>query len=58
VPCGLSDGLPVSMKLVGRHFDESTIYRAAHALRAVRRLDGDVGGGCPPFAINLNPAVP
>ncbi|MBT9385092.1 amidase [Pseudooceanicola sp. CBS1P-1] len=31
VPCGLSDGLPVGMMLVGRHFDEATIYRAAHA---------------------------
>jgi amidase len=31
VPCGLSDGLPVSMMLVGRHFDEPTIYRAAYA---------------------------
>jgi amidase len=31
IPCGMSDGLPVSMMLVGRHFDEPTIYRAAHA---------------------------
>jgi amidase len=31
VPCGMSDGLPVSMMLIGRHFDEPTIYRAAHA---------------------------
>lgn len=31
VPCGLSEGLPVGMMLVGRHFDEQTIYRAAHA---------------------------
>lgn len=31
IPCGLSDGLPVSMMLVGRHFDESTIYKAAYA---------------------------
>ena len=31
VPCGLSDGLPVGLMLVGRHFDEATIYRAAHA---------------------------
>ena len=27
----MSDGLPVSMMLVGKHFDEPTIYRAAHA---------------------------
>lgn len=31
VPCGLSQGLPVGMQLVGKHFAESTIYRAAHA---------------------------
>jgi len=31
IPCGTSDGLPVGMMLVARHFDESTIYRAAHA---------------------------
>jgi amidase len=31
VPCGMSNGLPVGMMLVGRHFEESTIYRAAHA---------------------------
>jgi amidase len=31
VPCGMSDGLPVSMMLIGKHFDEPTIYRAAHA---------------------------
>ena len=31
VPCGLSDGLPVGMMLVARHFDEPAIYGAAHA---------------------------
>lgn len=31
IPCGMSDGLPVSMMLVGKHFDETTIYRAAYA---------------------------
>jgi amidase len=31
IPCGTSDGLPVSMMLVGKHFDEATIYRAAYA---------------------------
>ena len=31
VPCGMSDGLPIGMMLVGRHFDEPTIYRLAHA---------------------------
>jgi len=31
VPCGSIDGLPVGMMLVGKHYDEMTIYRAAHA---------------------------
>lgn len=35
VPCGLSNGLPVGMMLVGKHFAESTIYRAAHAFEQI-----------------------
>ena len=31
LPCGMSDGLPVSVMLIGKHFDEPTIYRAAYA---------------------------
>ena len=31
LPCGMVDGLPVGLMLVGKHFDETTIYRAAHA---------------------------
>ncbi|MFN3262204.1 MAG: amidase [Pikeienuella sp.] len=31
IPCGMSEGLPVSMMLVGRRFEEATIYRAAGA---------------------------
>ena len=31
VPCAMTDGLPVGMMLVAKHYDESTIYRAAHA---------------------------
>ncbi len=31
IPCGMSDGLPVGMMLVGKHWGESTVYRAAHA---------------------------
>ncbi len=35
VPCGMSDGLPVSLMLIGKHFDEPTIYRAAHAFEQI-----------------------
>jgi amidase len=31
VPCGMRDGLPIGMMLVGKHFDEPTVYRAAYA---------------------------
>ena len=31
VPCGLRDGLPISMMLIGKAYDEPTIYRAAYA---------------------------
>ena len=31
VPCGMVDGLPIGLMLVGKHFDEPTIYRAAYA---------------------------
>jgi amidase len=31
IPCGYSDGLPASMMLIGKHWQESTIYRAASA---------------------------
>ncbi|MEQ5828896.1 amidase [Sulfitobacter sp. NFXS29] len=34
LPCGMSDGLPISAMLIGRHFDELTIYRAADAYGA------------------------
>ena len=31
LPCGKVDGLPVGMMLVGKPYDEPTIYRAAAA---------------------------
>ena len=31
VPCAKSDGLPVGMMLIGRHFDESTLFKISHA---------------------------
>lgn len=31
LPCGTSEGLPVGLMLVGRHFDEATLYRVGHA---------------------------
>ena len=40
VPCGLDDaGLPVGLQLIGRHLDEATVLRAAHAFERDLGLD-------------------
>ena len=32
IPCGFSkEGLPLGLQIIGKHFDESTVYRTAHA---------------------------
>ncbi len=31
IPCGFSNGLPLGLQIIGKHFDESTIYRVADA---------------------------
>ena len=35
LPCGLSQGLPVGMQLIGRPFEESTLLGASHAYEQV-----------------------
>jgi len=39
VPCGLSDGLPVGLQLVGPQFAENTLFRAGHAFERALGLD-------------------
>jgi amidase len=34
IPCGMADGLPIGLMLIGKHFDEATIYGAAQAFEA------------------------
>ena len=46
LPCGMVDGLPVGLMLVGRHFDEIDHLSRRACLRAVRRLEEDVGARC------------
>jgi amidase len=36
VPCGRLDGMPVGMMLVGRFFEEATLYRVGQAVEQVR----------------------
>ena len=31
VPCGFADGLPLGLQIIGKHFDESLVYKVAHA---------------------------
>ena len=31
LPCGMSEGLPAGLMLIGKHWNESTIYKAADA---------------------------
>jgi amidase len=35
VPCGLSEGLPIGMMLVGRRGEDATVLRAAHAFEQI-----------------------
>src|SRR5205809_3791087 len=35
IPCGLVDGLPVGMMLVGRKWNEASVLRAAHAFEQI-----------------------
>jgi aspartyl-tRNA(Asn)/glutamyl-tRNA(Gln) amidotransferase subunit A len=39
VPCGLSEGLPVGLQLVGPQFAENTLFRAGHALERALGFD-------------------
>jgi aspartyl-tRNA(Asn)/glutamyl-tRNA(Gln) amidotransferase subunit A len=39
VPCGLSEGLPVGLQLIGPQFSENTLFRAGHALERAIGFD-------------------
>ncbi|MFD2115743.1 Asp-tRNA(Asn)/Glu-tRNA(Gln) amidotransferase subunit GatA [Paenibacillus yanchengensis] len=34
IPCGMVDGLPIGMQIIGKAFDESTVLKVAHAFEA------------------------
>jgi amidase len=38
VPCGMSDGRPIGMMIVGRQFDDATVLRAGHAYQVATGL--------------------
>jgi aspartyl-tRNA(Asn)/glutamyl-tRNA(Gln) amidotransferase subunit A len=39
VPCGLSEGLPVGLQLIGPQFSENTLFRIGHALERAIGFD-------------------
>jgi aspartyl-tRNA(Asn)/glutamyl-tRNA(Gln) amidotransferase subunit A len=39
IPCGLSDGLPVGLQLIGPQFSENLLFRTAHALEQAIGFD-------------------
>jgi aspartyl-tRNA(Asn)/glutamyl-tRNA(Gln) amidotransferase subunit A len=39
IPCGVSEGLPVGLQLIGRQFSENTLFRAGHALERALEFD-------------------
>ncbi|HEX4929957.1 MAG TPA: amidase, partial [Gaiellaceae bacterium] len=39
VPCGLSEGLPVGLQLIGPQLSENTLFRAGHALERALGFD-------------------
>ena len=40
VPCGFADGLPVSLQVFAKAFDEATVLRVAHAYERAERWSG------------------
>jgi aspartyl-tRNA(Asn)/glutamyl-tRNA(Gln) amidotransferase subunit A len=39
IPCGLSEGLPVGLQLIGPQFSENVLFRAGHALERALAFD-------------------
>jgi aspartyl-tRNA(Asn)/glutamyl-tRNA(Gln) amidotransferase subunit A len=39
IPCGLADGLPVGLQLIGPQFAENTLFKVGHALEAAIGFD-------------------
>ncbi len=46
IPCGFSEGLPVSLQVLGGAFGEVNVLRAAHAYEQATQLADDAGDRC------------
>ena len=39
IPCGLSEGLPVGLQIIGPQFAENVLFRVGHALERALEFD-------------------
>jgi len=39
IPCGLSEGMPVGLQLIGPQFGENVLFKVGHALERVLAFD-------------------
>ena len=39
IPCGLSEGMPVGLQIVGPQFSENALFRIGHALEQALAFD-------------------
>jgi aspartyl-tRNA(Asn)/glutamyl-tRNA(Gln) amidotransferase subunit A len=39
IPCGLSEGLPVGLQIIGSQLSENTLFRTGHALERAIGFD-------------------
>ncbi len=42
IPCGFENGLPLGLQIIGKYFDEATIYRVAHAFEQATEFHKEV----------------
>ena len=60
VPCGFSDGLPVGLQILGKHFDEQTLLRVGYAYEQATNWHKQkpVILGSPSTSLGVNSATP
>lgn len=46
LPCGFSDGLPIGLQIIGRHFEEDLLFRVAHAYETATSFHQRTPEGC------------
>ena len=46
LPCGFSDGLPIGLQIIGRHFEEDLVFKVAHAYETATSFHLRTPEGC------------